>query len=175
MCDYSLERYASRPARVGETLRLERFPTGSPGFTEGLGVAGGASSVAVCLLPGARLRLEGIPAHVRDALHVGPTEEVEMVHARKDIRTSRLSRAYRDAVIFQNGTTARLVDLVYDSYHDCMVPLRISATVLMTAGATAPEDAVLAGPPPPVRERYYAEERIAYAGRSLFETMFGHR
>ena len=35
MCDYSLEAYQSRPAEEGEKLTLERFPSGSQGFTTG--------------------------------------------------------------------------------------------------------------------------------------------
>ncbi len=35
MCDYSLEAYLSRPAEEGEKLTLERFPSGSQGFTTG--------------------------------------------------------------------------------------------------------------------------------------------
>jgi hypothetical protein len=32
MCDYSLEMYASRPAREGEIYVITRFPSGSVGL-----------------------------------------------------------------------------------------------------------------------------------------------
>jgi hypothetical protein len=32
MCDYSLEQYRSRPARVGESYLTHRFPSGTIGF-----------------------------------------------------------------------------------------------------------------------------------------------
>ena len=48
MCDYSLEAYRSRPAEEDEKLTLERFPSGSMGFT-----AGSVCDTAVCVPTGA--------------------------------------------------------------------------------------------------------------------------
>jgi hypothetical protein len=50
MCDYSLQRVASRPAKVGDRLTTRLFGTGTRGFA-----ASENGSVAVCLLPGTEL------------------------------------------------------------------------------------------------------------------------
>jgi hypothetical protein len=55
MCDYSLEAYLSRPAEEGEKLTLERFPSGSQGFT-----TGPSCDLAVCVPTETHLLLEGI-------------------------------------------------------------------------------------------------------------------
>ena len=56
MCDYSLEAYRSRPARLGERYETHRFESYSIGF-----VAPGDPSTAVCMAYDTKLRLEGIP------------------------------------------------------------------------------------------------------------------
>ena len=50
MCDYSLQTVRSRPAKVGEKLRTQRFITGTSGFA-----APEDASTAVCVLPGTEL------------------------------------------------------------------------------------------------------------------------
>jgi hypothetical protein len=55
MCDYSLERVASRPARVGDKLVTTTFPNS---FARGF-AAVDRPDVAVCLLPGTELAFEG--------------------------------------------------------------------------------------------------------------------
>ena len=50
MCDYSLQNVKSRPAKVGEKLRTQRFNTGTSGFA-----APEDASTAVCVLPGTEL------------------------------------------------------------------------------------------------------------------------
>jgi hypothetical protein len=59
MCDYSLERVASRPAKVGDKLVTTTFPNS---FTRGF-AAVDQRDVAVCLLPGTELALENGVAH----------------------------------------------------------------------------------------------------------------
>jgi hypothetical protein len=54
MCDYSLERLASRPARVGDTLVTTKF---RQSLTGGF-CAIGEPNVAVCLQPGTELAFE---------------------------------------------------------------------------------------------------------------------
>ena len=54
MCDYSLDRVASRPARVGDKLVSTSFRTSC---TRGFAAAG-EPNVAVCLLPGTELAFE---------------------------------------------------------------------------------------------------------------------
>ena len=50
MCDYSLQTVRSRPAKVGEKLRTQRFITGTSGFA-----APEDAGTAVCVLPGTEL------------------------------------------------------------------------------------------------------------------------
>ena len=95
MCDYSLEAYQSRPAAIGEKLTLERFPSGSMGFT-----SGPACDLAVCVAADSQLRLEGIGETVQKAYGVGAIEEVVM--------TRLETGPHKDAVRFSNGTEVSL-------------------------------------------------------------------
>src|SRR6476619_7549494 len=71
MCDYSLEAYRSRPARLGERYETHRFESYSIGF-----VAPGDPSTAVCMSYDTKLRLEGIPEVVQRSLCVSANEDV---------------------------------------------------------------------------------------------------
>lgn len=93
MCDYSLEAYRSRPAEEGEKLTLQRFPSGSMGFTAG--PAGPVCDTAVCLPEGSHLIVQGIGEGVCQACGVGAVEEVVM--------TRLADGPYKDAVRFANG------------------------------------------------------------------------
>ena len=95
MCDYSPEAYSSRPAAEGEKLTLERFPSGSQGFT-----TGPSCDLAVCVPADTHLLLEGIGETVRQACGVGAVEEVVM--------TRLEGGPYKDAVRFSNGTEISL-------------------------------------------------------------------
>ncbi|WP_395666418.1 hypothetical protein [Methylocella sp.] len=90
MCDYSLEMYASRPARESEKYVTTRFPSGSIGLA-----TPGDCSTAVCVQYDTRLQLEGVSSDLQTRLGVGPSEEV--VFARLE------HGAYRDGVKFGNG------------------------------------------------------------------------
>jgi hypothetical protein len=95
MCDYSLEAYQSRPAAVGEKLTLERFPSGSMGFSTGT-----SCDLAICVPADTQLRLEGIGETVQKTYGVGAIEEVVM--------TRLETGPYKDAVRFSNGTEVLL-------------------------------------------------------------------
>ena len=98
MCDYSLEVYRSQPAEAGERYQLERFASGSMGFT-----VGGQCNTAVCIPADARLILAGISEIVQRAFGVGAIEEVSM---------TRLERGpHKDAVAFANGKMVSLQSL----------------------------------------------------------------
>src|SRR6476620_6017329 len=71
MCDYSLEAYRSRPARLGERYETHRFESYSIGF-----IAPGDPSTAVCIAYDTKLRLEGIPEVVQRSLCVSANEDV---------------------------------------------------------------------------------------------------
>jgi hypothetical protein len=98
MCDYSIEAYQSRPAEVGEKLTLERFASGSMGFT-----SGSKCDLAVCVPADAKLRLEGISDAAQKAYGVAAVEDVAM--------TRLATGLYKDAVRFANGTEVLLQQL----------------------------------------------------------------
>lgn len=60
---------------------------------------------AVCIPPGARLRLQDIPQRIQTDLGVGPVEEVTFTQITAAINT------YRDAVRFANTREMRLQEL----------------------------------------------------------------
>jgi len=119
MCDYSLMAVPNRLAQEGEELVTHRFPTGSLGLasyddlTRATCVVRGKKSFwsalkdffdppqstdlcAVCIPPGARLRLESA---------TGPAEEVTFT------QISAAVNSYRDAIRFSNGRLMRLQEL----------------------------------------------------------------
>jgi hypothetical protein len=90
MCDYSLEMYASRPARESEKYTTTRFPSGSIGLA-----VPGDCQTAVCVQYDTRLKLADISSDLQNRLGIGAEEEV--IFARLE------HGAYRDGVKFANG------------------------------------------------------------------------
>jgi hypothetical protein len=90
MCDYSLEMYASRPARESEKYVTTRFPLGSIGLA-----SLGDCTTAVCVQYDTHLKLEGISSEAQVRLGVKPSEEVVFVRLQHG--------AYRDGIKFANG------------------------------------------------------------------------
>jgi hypothetical protein len=90
MCDYSLEMYASRPARESERYVTTRFPSGSIGLA-----SPGDCTTAVCVQYDTRLKLEGISSDLQTRL--GVREDEEVIFARLE------HGAYRDGIKFRNG------------------------------------------------------------------------
>jgi hypothetical protein len=128
MCDYSLMAVPNRLATEGEDLVAHRFPTGSMGLASPGDVKRAISSTrsqkgfwasvknffyppvrqcvsAVCIPPGARLWMSGIPARLQQELGVGTDEPVTFV------QISPAAHTYRDAVRFANGRQIRLQEL----------------------------------------------------------------
>ena len=125
MCDYSLHAVPNRLAVEGEELVTYRFPTSSIGLaspadlekancqvnTTGVGRSWWSvlkswlnppplridKIPAVCIPPGARLRMNSIPRELQQELGVGQTEEVTFVEL------SASAYRYRDGVRFPNG------------------------------------------------------------------------
>lgn len=95
MCDYSLEMYASRPARQSERYTTTRFPSGSIGL-----VSPGDRATAICVQYDTRLELTDIPAPVRERYNLGERENV--VFARIE------SGAYHDGVALKDGSIVSL-------------------------------------------------------------------
>ena len=101
MCDYSLAGLPNRLAVEGDQLVVYRFSTGAMGLAplcpslKQLLLP--SSTPAVCVPPGARLRLHDLPRYLQFRLQVGPVEEVTFVEQ------SAEAFSYRDAVRFCNG------------------------------------------------------------------------
>ena len=101
MCDYSLAHFPNRLAVEGEQLVVHRFASGSHGLASpdrGLKeLVFRCSTTAVCVPPGARLRLRDIPRPLQVELSIGEVDEVTFVEQ------SAEAFRYRDAVRFSNG------------------------------------------------------------------------
>jgi hypothetical protein len=119
----------NRLARESEELVAHRFPTGSlglasPGDLKRIADAPAPARrslwcalkdffnppksepvPAVCIPPGARLRLHDIPARLQHEAGVGATEDVTFTQITAAVNS------YRDAVRFQNGREVRLQEL----------------------------------------------------------------
>jgi hypothetical protein len=129
MCDYSLMAVPNRLAQEGEDLVAHRFPTGSLGLASPCDLKRISEAPtparrsfwcalkdffnppktepvpAVCIPPGARLRLQDIPARLQHELNVGPVEDVTFTQITAAVNS------YRDAVRFNNGREVRLQEL----------------------------------------------------------------
>jgi hypothetical protein len=134
MCDYSLAGIPNRLAVEGEQLVVYRFCTGALGLASTSDVPAKTGPppraprtlwsvlphpltrpkmkavTAVCIPPGARLRLQDIPQDVQVRLGLGATEEVTFVQQSAD------AYQYRDAVRFQNGRAILLQRLHSGQY-----------------------------------------------------------
>jgi hypothetical protein len=123
MCDYSLHGLPNRLALEGEKLVAHRFSTGAMGLTSPAELSramtfkrnfGGESFwslvkaallppappqvAAVCVPPGARLRISDIPVNLQHNLGIGPEEIATFT------QTSAVPNTYHDAVQFPNGS-----------------------------------------------------------------------
>ena len=127
MCDYSLMAVPNRLAREGEELISHRFPTGSLGLASPADVnrtptpaarrsfwavlkeffqpAEAAAVCAVCIPPGAHLRLHDISTRLQSELGVAASEDVTFT------QLTAAAHSYRDAVRFANGREVRLQEL----------------------------------------------------------------
>jgi hypothetical protein len=120
MCDYSLHGVPNRLAVQGDQLITIRFSTGSVGLAEANSVTEGGREKpqrglwaalrdyycaspenvihAVCVPPGARLRLENVPRRFQQTLGISASEDVTFT------QLSAEAFQYRDAVRFRNGS-----------------------------------------------------------------------
>jgi hypothetical protein len=131
MCDYSLFAIPNRLAKEQEDLVAHRFPTGSMGLASPVDVCKNAqlrqagsgrnglwSAIksfftmpkmepvpAVCIPPGASLRLQDIPVRLQQELGVRTAEDVVFTQTSASVNT------YRDAVRFANGRELNLQEL----------------------------------------------------------------
>jgi hypothetical protein len=131
MCDYSLQGLPNRLAVEGEELMSYRFPTGSIGMASCADLAArnnppeakertsfwvalkrwltpGIESCpipAVCIPPGTRLRMSGVPNSLKREFSLNSIEEVTF------IQLSAEAFHYRDAILFRNGRRLLLQSL----------------------------------------------------------------
>ena len=119
MCDYSLMMVPNRLAVEGEELVTHRFQSGSLGLVSCFDYASWLNqrsksiwqrfkaccsadnepTPVVCIPPGARLRLEGLPEILKEQFHFGSSEDATFTEI------SAEANGYRDAFCFDNGAT----------------------------------------------------------------------
>ena len=123
MCDYSLEGFPNRLAVRGERLITHRFRSGSIGMASPLEIAAATlpktdteprgwwaavkcwlspqteldNIPAVCIPPGARLRMNRVPDQMQRHQALNSSEDVTFVQLSAD------AFRYRDAIRFDNG------------------------------------------------------------------------
>ena len=108
MCDYSLERVRSRPAKVGDKLTTRDFGTGTRGFA-----APEDAGVAVCVLPGTELAFSS-RVTVRNFLRLLVGYRVEtLAHATAIFRQVNKDDPWKnhDALEFPDGRIVLLTRL----------------------------------------------------------------
>lgn len=128
MCDYSLMAFPNRLAVEGEHLVAYRFPSSSMGLASPADVQASTQAKtarrpfwtavkqffsavescpvpAVCIPPGARLRLTEIGDDFRKKYAINSEEEVTFEQLTSAVNT------YRDAISFRTGLKVRLQDL----------------------------------------------------------------
>ncbi len=158
MCDYSLHAVPNRLAVEGEELVTHRFPTSSIGLASAADLEKAnrrmapvktASSwwtalkswlnppplrndqiAAVCIPPGARLRMQDIPRELQTELGVKDSEEVVFVEL------SASAYRYRDGIRFENGREI-LLQYLDEGLHVDVLSLAGSEQV---AGSVAEEE-----------------------------------
>lgn len=120
MCDYSLMEVPNRLAEEGEHLQVYSFHTGTKGLVSPsslpvrecssvwqkvknfFATEPGTPLCAVCVPPGAQLRLHDIPESIQRQFSVGSSEEVMFTQLHAD------AGYHRDAIRFSNGQTLLL-------------------------------------------------------------------
>lgn len=125
MCDYSLMMINNRLAVEGEQLVAHRFRSGSVGLVSLMDITNwrirsrgslwqrckdcfsskNEPAPVVCIPPGARLRVEGIPQNLRDRFGLESTEDASFTQISADVNW------HRDALRFANQATVLLQSL----------------------------------------------------------------
>jgi hypothetical protein len=95
MCDYSLERYQSRPAQQTEEYISNKFLSGTIGF-----VSPGDPSVAICMACDSELELSHTPRNVQKSAEVRDSAVVTFTRVDQP--------CHHDAVRFRNGKVLTL-------------------------------------------------------------------
>jgi hypothetical protein len=160
MCDYSLMAVPNRLAVCGEELVSHKFHTGAKGFISSAEASQLAESAlrpkdwwanlwrmlknqqgqctAVCIPPGARLLMRGLPESLQHECEVpGESQEVVFTQTSAEIR-------FRDAVRFANGCEISIQKLNEG--------LRVKVLSLSSSEYTDPENIEFVPVRPEVRQ-----------------------
>ncbi|MBU1292717.1 hypothetical protein KJ819_01470 [Patescibacteria group bacterium] len=131
MCDFSLEAMRSRPARVGDLL-----VTASLGEHDTIGlVSPDDPSVAVCMMPGSRLKVTGgISEALREEMHISPNDRATFTQ-RQDVKPGE---NYRDGVHFD----CHLADVIV-LFQDLLAGVELEVLTVPSEAAMAPAERVL--------------------------------
>jgi len=142
MCDYSLDKIKSRPAKVGDKLTTRNFNTGTQGFA-----ASEDASIAVCVAPGTELAF----AH-----------EVMQLHAR--LWSWRLW-AWQEKVIKHRTAIFRQINKEVTAAHHDALEFPDGRVVLLTLLKEGQQATVLQLPAEPkTAVEAEAQRRVAYIG-----------
>ena len=102
MCDYSNEEQASRPAKIGDQL-----VTAGIGEFDCVGMVSlDEPDVAVCLLPGSRLKITGgVSVALQKKLQISPTDHVTF--EKRDVPAGQSD--YSDSLHFDSHVSGELI------------------------------------------------------------------
>jgi hypothetical protein len=103
MCDFSLQAFNSRPAKVGDKLVTRDFGVGTRGFA-----AVGVLDTAVCVLPGTELAFD---APIRQSTYLWEKEHPTNVARFVQVDKNTL-HAHHDALELPDGTIVKLTILL---------------------------------------------------------------
>ena len=106
MCDYSLQRVKSRPAKMGDKLTVRNFGTGTRGFS-----ASEDTNMAVCLLPGTELAFAYEVKRLR--IRLWPWHDNVIKHKTAIFRQINKDKVaiHHDALEFPDGQIVLLTSL----------------------------------------------------------------
>lgn len=147
MCDYSLTHVQSRPAAVGDKLKIHNFGIGTRGFTgQADKLTENGQPVAVCLLPGTELAFDkpiSIYGKIGGYTNYGIIEPLEQ-------STARFTQVNKDE---------------RHLHHDALELPGCSEHVLLTQLCEGQTATVLQLPAAPKTEvEAAAQRRVEYAG-----------
>jgi hypothetical protein len=139
MCDYSLELFASRPARAGEKLVSTRFPyTTTRGFAS---AETNERNVAVCLLPGTELAFTKEVAFIARSMFVPRRSTGHKVARFRQVNQDN-RHAHHDALEFPDGQIVLLTQLC-EGQHATVLQLPASEPRVSTEEAQTQESSAV--------------------------------
>ena len=107
MCDFSLDAYKSRPAKVGDKLAIHGFSTGTKGFIE----VDGDEHCAVCIQPGTELVFDESVQRVAGLFSVVVSVDIGFKVARFGKRNREVRLMHHDCLEFPDETYVMLQSL----------------------------------------------------------------